>query len=90
MSCVTLYGNEDCVFCRRAKQLLTSRAIPFTIVEVATDDAGRERLVALTGRQTFPQVVIDGVVVGGFRELVALARRGELHVAAECGDALAA
>ena len=90
MSCVTLYSNDDCVYCRRAKQLLASRGIPYTVVDLAMDDAGRDLLVELTGRQTFPQVVIGGVAVGGYQELVALARRGELHADVDCADELAA
>jgi deoxyribodipyrimidine photo-lyase len=36
------------------------------------------RLVAETGGYTFPQVIIDGTVVGGWDQLSALDQRGEL------------
>jgi glutaredoxin 3 len=43
-----------------------------------TDDDARNRLVAETGGYTFPQILIDGTNIGGFDQLSALDRSGEL------------
>ena len=72
--CVTLYSNNDCSYCRRAKQLLESRGLRYREVDLAMDDAGRDELVRRTGRMTIPQVLVDCRPIGGFRELVAFMR----------------
>ena len=43
-----------------------------------SDHGARERLVAETGGYTFPQVIVDGNVIGGWDQLSALDQRGEL------------
>ena len=44
-----------------------------------TDHAGRDRLVAETGGYSFPQIIIDGRNIGGWDEMSALDRAGELE-----------
>lgn len=72
--CITLYSNDNCSFCRRAKQLLERRCLPYREVDLAMDEAGRSELVRRTGRMTFPQVLVDSQPIGGFRELQAFVR----------------
>ena len=76
---VTVYSTEPCPYCQRAKAFLTKKGIEFEEIMIPrTDHAGRDRLVAETGGYTFPQVIIDGTVVGGWDQLSALDQRGEL------------
>lgn len=75
---VVLYTTEPCGFCRQAKALLESRGVGYDEVNLVRDPTGRERLVALTGQMTFPQVVVGERSVGGFRELVEADRDGTL------------
>ncbi len=42
------------------------------------DVASRRQLVELTGRYTFPQILVGEVPLGGYDELVALDRAGRL------------
>lgn len=76
---VTLYTTEPCGFCRQAKNLLESRGVSFHEVNLVRDPAGRDRLVALTGQMTFPQVVVGERSIGGFRELLEADRDGTLE-----------
>ncbi|MGI8921441.1 MAG: glutaredoxin family protein [Solirubrobacteraceae bacterium] len=78
MKKVTLYSTEPCAFCRNAKALLDARGIPYEEIDLALDAEGRMELARRTGMMTFPQVVIDGVLFGGFRELLAADRDGDL------------
>lgn len=79
MAGVTLYTTESCPFCMRAKALLDQKGVAYDEVFIPRSDHGaRERLVAETGGYTFPQVIIDGTVVGGWDQLSALDQRGEL------------
>lgn len=66
---ITLYSTTACSSCVRAKQLLDRSGLPFVEINASRDRAGRERLVELTGRMTFPQVTVGDTVIGGFQEL---------------------
>ena len=76
---LTLYTTDPCGFCAAAKALLRGRGIPYEEVSLARDPDGRASLVAITGQVTFPQVVIGGRSIGGFRELVEADRAGMLQ-----------
>ena len=78
MADVVVYTTEPCGFCRQAKALLDSRGIAYDEINLAKDPDGRADLVARTGQMTFPQVIIDGRPLGGFRELLEADRDGML------------
>ena len=78
MADVVVYTTEPCGFCRQAKALLKSRGVPFEEINLAKDPDGRADLVSRTGQMTFPQVLIDGRPLGGFRELLEADRDGVL------------
>jgi glutaredoxin 3 len=75
---ITVYSTEPCSFCVRAKQLLELRKLSFEEINLAKDPAGRLELVEKTGMLSFPQIVIDGEVLGGFQELVQADLSGRL------------
>jgi glutaredoxin 3 len=79
MANITVYTTDPCSFCTRAKALLTMRGLEFDEVNLAKDPSGRAQLVERTGMMSFPQVVIDDEVVGGFMELVQADRSGRLR-----------
>ena len=66
---VTVYTTTPCPWCDRAKALLKAKGMEYEEINMARDPAGRAKLVKLTGMMTFPQVIIDGRVVGGFEQL---------------------
>lgn len=76
---VIVYTTDFCSFCVRAKMLLDARRVVFREEHLPATPASRDRLRNLhpTAR-TFPQIVIDGEVLGGYHELVALDRAGGL------------
>jgi glutaredoxin 3 len=78
MSNVTVYTTEPCSFCARVKGLLKSRGVEFSEVNLSRDPAGRVELARETGMMTFPQVIIDGKLLGGFTEVQAAAESGQL------------
>jgi glutaredoxin 3 len=79
MTNITLYTTDSCVYCRHAKALLAQRGVPYTEVNLDRDPEGRAELLRHTGMMTFPQVVIDGRLIGGFQELARADRAGELQ-----------
>lgn len=79
ISRVVVYTTDPCSFCIRAKLLLEARGIPYHEEHLLRTAEGRARLAEVApDARTFPQIVIDGVLVGGYRELVAYDRGGEL------------
>jgi glutaredoxin 3 len=78
MSDVTVYTTEPCSFCARVKGLLSSRGVDFSEVNLSKDPDGRIELAQRTGMMTFPQVLVDGELLGGFSELQAAADSGRL------------
>jgi glutaredoxin 3 len=76
---ITIYTTDPCSFCARVKGLLKTHGAQFSEVNLTKDPAGRAELVAHTGMMSFPQVLVDGELLGGFAELQAAAENGELE-----------
>lgn len=76
---VTMYTTTFCPFCVRAKALLRRKGVGVTEINLDGDMQARDALVHKTGGQrTVPQIWVGSVHVGGFDELSALDRRGDL------------
>jgi glutaredoxin 3 len=73
-----MYTTEPCGYCRTAKALLAKRNIPYEEINLARDEAGRAELAERTGMMTFPQVIIDGLPLGGYQELARADAQGKL------------
>jgi glutaredoxin 3 len=78
MSEITVYTTEPCSYCARVKGLLVARGLRFSEINLAKDPAGRMELVEKTGMMSFPQVLIDDQLLGGFSETDAAAKSGRL------------
>jgi glutaredoxin 3 len=78
MSKVIVYTTDPCSFCARAKGLLKARGVEFSEINLSKDPEGRAALARETGMLSFPQVIVDGVLVGGFSEVQAAAESGRL------------
>jgi glutaredoxin 3 len=78
MKNVIVYSTDPCSFCSHAKALLKARGIAYEEVNLGRNPAGRAELVQKTGLMSFPQIVIDGETLGGFRELMEADRAGRL------------
>ena len=79
MNAVRMYTTQVCPYCIRAKALLKQRGVELIDeVRIDLDPIERDRMVALTGRRTVPQIFIGETHVGGCDELMALDRSGGL------------
>ncbi|WP_339616681.1 glutaredoxin 3 [uncultured Gilvimarinus sp.] len=79
MAKVTMYTTAICPFCVSAKRLLASKGIVnITEVRVDREPAKRKEMMAKSGQRTVPQIWIGERHVGGFTDLSALDKRGEL------------
>ena len=73
MARVKIFSTATCPFCDKAKQLLKKWNISYDEAMIDTDPAARREFsVATKGARTVPQIIIDGVCIGGFTELTEL------------------
>jgi glutaredoxin 3 len=79
MKPVTVYTTDFCSYCAAAKKILARRNVAYEEINLARDPDGRAKLAELTGMITFPQILIDGKPIGGFDQLLAADRAGELE-----------
>lgn len=79
MAKVEIYTKMFCSYCTRAKSLLASKGVDFEEHDISLGGPKRaEMLERSGGRQTVPQIFINGAHVGGSDELAALERDGKL------------
>ncbi len=79
MATIRMYTTQVCPFCKRAKALLRQRGVAqIDEIRVDLDPAERDKMVAITGRRTVPQIFIGERHVGGCDDLIALDARGGL------------
>jgi glutaredoxin 3 len=78
MARIQMYTTRWCGYCVRAKVLLDAKGVPYEEISLDDDPGFRERLEALTGGWTVPQILIDGRPIGGYTELWRLDREGAL------------
>lgn len=77
---VIIYGTSSCPYCIRAEQLLRQKGIAdITKIAIDHDVTERDKMITITGRRTVPQIFINDAYVGGFDELVAIERTGQLN-----------
>ena len=68
---IRLYGREDCIWCKKAKELLEVRNIPFRYYIIDKDVSRSWLLEEFPYLKTVPIVIKDGLLIGGYEELVA-------------------
>lgn len=76
---VEIYTSALCGFCHSAKRLLTQKSVAFDEIPVDMDAAARATMRDRAGgRNTVPQIFIDGTHVGGCDDLYMLEQEGKL------------
>ncbi len=75
---VTVYLTPWCPYCNAAKQLLDRKGVSYTSIDLTEQPERRAEMQTRSGRTSVPQIFIDEHHVGGFDDLNALERKGEL------------
>jgi len=79
MSPITMYATAVCPFCVQAERLLRAKGVAqIDKIRVDLEPARRAEMMEKTGRRTVPQIYIGSRHVGGYDDLVALDRAGQL------------
>jgi len=71
--------SPQCGFSSKATQLLISCGKPFSFVDILSNPEVRENLPKVSNWPTFPQLFIDGDLVGGSDIMVEMDENGELQ-----------
>ena len=71
--------SPQCGFSSKATQLLISCGKPFSFVDILSNPEIRANLPKVSNWPTFPQLFIDGDLVGGSDIMVEMDENGELE-----------
>lgn len=75
---VVLYSTDGCPFCEKARTFLATREIGFEEILAPLGSSAWEEMKQKTGSGSHPQILIGGVAVGGYADLVDLELTGRL------------
>jgi len=65
---VVVYSTPTCPYCKRAKDYLSRKGIPFVDHNVAQDRDAAKEMIQKSGQMGVPVITIDGEVVVGFNQ----------------------
>ncbi len=71
---VIVYTKDNCIYCNKAKGLLKNWEISYTEIHLDSTPESAQRLFKETKRMTFPQIIVNDKVVGGYDDLAKLSR----------------
>lgn len=76
---IIMYSTAYCGYCQRAKSLFERKGAVIREIKIDEDVTERDAMLKKSGgRRTVPQIFIGERHIGGFDELAALDRAGEL------------
>ena len=79
MAKIEIYTTQTCPFCTAAKTLLREKNAAFSEINVGTDRAPRDAMMArANGKHTVPQIFINDRHIGGCDDLYALDAQNKL------------
>ncbi len=75
---ITIYSTSWCGPCAYAKKLLNEKGLAYDEIDIEKENISREKLAEIAGGHTVPQIVINGIPIGGFDKLLQLNQNGKL------------
>ena len=80
MKNITMYSGPMCAFCDAAKRLLTRNNLAFKEIDISSKEGLRDEMIAkANGKRTIPQIFFNNEHIGGYQELRALEKNGDLE-----------
>jgi glutaredoxin len=65
---IEIYTKQNCVFCTKLKNLLRAKNMNFTEMKLNEDYTREFLLEKYPNIRTYPVVVVDGFMIGGYTE----------------------
>ena len=82
MADIEIYTSPFCPFCHRAKALLKTKGVPFKEIDVMMSAGKRAEMTERShGRETVPQIFVDGQHIGDCTEIHQMDAAGKLDAA---------
>ena len=79
MAKVEIYYKDYCPYCHKAKDLLDSKDIEYTLYDITHDTDGQKEMQKRNpNARTVPQIFINDKSIGGCDDLHALENSGKL------------
>lgn len=78
MAKVEIYTTPTCPYCHAAKALLADKGVQYQEITVLDPDLRSKMTERAHGRRTVPQIFVGDTHVGGYDDMAALDRQGEL------------
>jgi glutaredoxin 3 len=75
---VEIFTTRWCPYCHAAKSLLEDKGVAYEEVDAQDPEARSEMVQRSHGRRTVPQIFIGKTHVGGYDDMAALERQGQL------------
>lgn len=83
MKQIEIYTLDYCPYCAKAKMFLDDKKVKYTEISCEDDEKNwREKLKEkfnLSELPTFPQIIIDGVNIGGYSDMLDKYETGNLE-----------
>jgi glutaredoxin-like YruB-family protein len=65
---VVIYSTPTCPYCKRAKEYLNQKGIPFTEYDVAADRDKAREMIEKSKQMGVPVILVDDEVIVGFNQ----------------------
>lgn len=78
MKKVEIYTTHWCPYCHAAKSMLDEKGVSYEEVDANDPEVRMAMVERAHGRRTVPQIFIGETHVGGYDDMAALDRRGQL------------
>jgi glutaredoxin 3 len=78
MAKVHIYCTPFCPYCMWAKRMLKKKRIEFEEIRVDRDLKLRDEMERRSGRNTVPQIFVGEYHIGGYDDMAAMDRQGQL------------
>ena len=80
MKNIIMYTGPMCNFCDAAKRLFSRNNIKYQEIDISKKDGLIDEMIKkANGKRTIPQIFFDNLHIGGYQELRALEKSGELN-----------
>ena len=80
MKNIIMYTGPMCNFCDAAKRLFSRNNIKYQEIDISKKDGLIDEMIKKAkGKRTIPQIFFDNLHIGGYQELRALEKNGELN-----------
>ena len=64
-----IYSTPTCPYCKRAKDHLTQKGIPYTEYDVAADREKAKEMIQKSKQMGVPVIIVDGEIIVGFNQV---------------------